>query len=300
MAYQINKNAHRPRKVSDKAPMKVRIARFLERQGFYVILLVCLGIVGVTAFLTLSGNGNEAPPQQVQTDTDWPNLVDDPAILDEVVNARPTPTISFAPTPSPTPAPAASPSPEPEDTGEEDVAAIAQDEETMNAASDEVAEPVTEPEPTPKQEASAKLSFAAPVNGALSVNFADTSLIYNKTLKQWTTHPGIDIAAQEGAQVKAVLGGKVESVARDPMLGYKVVIAHDGDRMSVYANLVDDGGLEKGQAVNAGETIGRIGRSAISEIEDEPHLHFEFYQNGKAVDPAPLIDNLSNGMPESE
>ncbi len=293
MAYQINKNAHKPRKISDKAPIKVRIARFLERQGFYVVLLVCLGIVGVTAFLTLSGNGGETPPQQIQTDTDWPNLVDNQTELDEIVNARPTPTISFAPTPSPTPTPSPSPSPEPSAEPEEDVAAIAQGEETLDTAN-------AEPSATPKQEASATLTFAAPVNGALSVNFADESLIYNKTLKQWTTHPGIDIAAQEGAQVKAVLGGKVESVGKDPMLGYKIVIVHDSDRMSVYANLVDDGGLEKGQAVNAGETIGRGGRSAISEIEAEPHLHFEFYQKGKAVDPSPFIDNLSKGMPESE
>ncbi len=296
MAYQINKHAHKPRKASDKAPMKIRIARFLERQGFYVILLVCLGVVGVTAFLTLSGSGEEAPPQQAQTDTDWPNLPEGP---NELANAPATPVLSFTPaaSPRPTPSPRPSPSPQPSASPEaSSVPAIAQTEE----AAEEAAAPSAEPEPTPKQEASAKLSFSTPTGGALSVKFADQSLIYNKTLKQWTTHPGIDIAAQEGAPVKAVLSGKVEAVEEDPMLGYKVVLAHDNDSRSVYANLVDDGGLEKGQAVNAGETIGRVGRSAISEIEDEPHLHFEFHQNGKAVDPEPLISNLGKGMPESE
>lgn len=293
MPYRINRNAHRPRKASDKAPINVRISRFLERQGFYVILLACLGIVGVTAFLTLSAPSEDAPLQQIETDVDWPNLAENQPSLDEILNVTPTPAPTLAPTPTPSPQPTPRPTATPESGS---VPAVAQ----IDPDPDPTPEPSAAPEPTPKREASAKLAFSSPVAGTLSVKFADKNLVYNKTLKQWATHPAIDISAKEGTPVRAVLGGKVEAVEKDPMLGYKIVIAHDNDRRSVYANLADDGGLKKGQAVNSGDAIGKVGTSGISEIEDGPHLHFEFHQKGKPLDPEPLIENLTKGMPESE
>lgn len=290
MAYQINKHAHRPRKISERAPVKVRIARFLERQGFYVILLVCLGIVGVTAFVTLSGNSSE-PPAQQEAQVDWLNLPvtqNEGESLNEALSATPTPTPTLEPTPTPSPPPTPEVSPSA-------VPALALTPEPEPSPSET---PV--PSETPKAASKGSISFPMPVQGKLALKFADKNLVYSKTLKQWTTHPGIDIAAKEGASVKAVLGGKVESVEKDAWLGYKVVIAHDNDCKSVYANLKDADSVKKGQAVNAGDTIGKVGKSALSECEDDPHLHFEFYQKKKALDPETLINNLTKNMPESE
>lgn len=296
MAYQINKRAHRPRKVSDKPPVKVRIARFLERQGFYVILLVCLGIVGVTAFVTLSGNPSE-PQAPQESQVDWLNLPatqDSSDGLDEVLMTTPTPSPTPEPTPTltPTPTPLPAQTPEPLPSA---VPALAQTPEPSAPSETPV------PSETPKPASKGSISFPMPVqDGKLALKFADKNLVYSKTLKQWTTHPGIDIAAKEGTSIKAVLGGKVETVEKDAWLGYKVVIAHDNDCKSVYANLKDPDSVKKGQAVNAGDVIGKVGKTALSECEDDPHLHFEFYQKGKTLNPELLINNLTKDMPESE
>ena len=42
---------------------------------------------------------------------------------------------------------------------------------------------------------------------------------------------------------------------------------------------------EEGVTVKAGQTIGYVGESAMVEIAEEPHLHFEMTVNGIAVDP---------------
>ena len=38
-----------------------------------------------------------------------------------------------------------------------------------------------------------------------------------------------------------------------------------------------------------GDIVGKIGKSAVFEISDGPHLHFEISQNGKKVDPLNII-----------
>ena len=41
--------------------------------------------------------------------------------------------------------------------------------------------------------------------------------------------------------------------------------------------------------VEAGQTIGAVGATALLEIADEPHLHFAVYANGDTIDPAEFI-----------
>ena len=44
-----------------------------------------------------------------------------------------------------------------------------------------------------------------------------------------------------------------------------------------------------GDSVEAGQTIGAVGETALLEIADEPHLHFAVYANGDTIDPAEFI-----------
>ena len=41
--------------------------------------------------------------------------------------------------------------------------------------------------------------------------------------------------------------------------------------------------------IEAGQTIGAVGETALLEIADEPHLHFAVYANGDTIDPAEFI-----------
>lgn len=59
-------------------------------------------------------------------------------------------------------------------------------------------------------------SFLAPVSGEIIKDFAVDSLVYSKTLDEWTTHYGIDIRADKMTVVAASESGTVESIKNDP------------------------------------------------------------------------------------
>ena len=71
------------------------------------------------------------------------------------------------------------------------------------------------------------------------------------------------------------------------MMGYCVAVVHEGDACTVYKNLGDTlpEGIAEGVTVKSGETIGYVGESAMVEMAEEPHLHFEMTVGGIAVDP---------------
>ena len=48
-----------------------------------------------------------------------------------------------------------------------------------------------------------ELSFIKPVDGEISKEYAKDNLVYSETLKEWTTHLGIDIKADKTTVVKA-------------------------------------------------------------------------------------------------
>ena len=73
------------------------------------------------------------------------------------------------------------------------------------------------------------------------------------------------------------------------MMGYTVVVRHDGSAETVYQNLAEDIAVSIGDTVKSGEVIGAVGDSALIEIAEEPHLHFELRVDGKTVNPLDYI-----------
>lgn len=124
-----------------------------------------------------------------------------------------------------------------------------------------------------------------PVKGDIVKPFAYDTLVYMKTLNQWSTHPGVDIAAELGTDVVAALPGEVLESTKDSMLGNCVKIQSANDIVCLYAGLMSIEDIEKGDQVEAGELIGQVGNTAASEIAEDPHLHFEVTQNGTPVNP---------------
>ena len=47
--------------------------------------------------------------------------------------------------------------------------------------------------------------------------------------------------------------------------------------------------VSAGDSVEAGQTSGAVGETALRERADEPHLHFAVYANGDTIDPAEFI-----------
>lgn len=130
----------------------------------------------------------------------------------------------------------------------------------------------------------------APVSGKIIKDFSDSDLLYSNTMKDWRTHAGVDIAANMDTPVTAIKDGVLKKVYEDSMFGTTVIIHHDDDGTdSVYSNLKDATTEPIGAPIKMGDVIGKIGKTAVSETEDEPHLHFEIKVDDSFLDPKEFV-----------
>ncbi|MBQ3016502.1 MAG: M23 family metallopeptidase [Clostridia bacterium] len=130
------------------------------------------------------------------------------------------------------------------------------------------------------------LTFVCPTSGTVYKSHSTTTPVFSNTLDEWRIHTGIDISTEDGASVFAVCDGEVTGVYNDPMLGQTIEITHSDTHKSYYSNLEKDTALHKvGDNVKQGDTIGYVGDTTISELADEPHLHFEMKVSGESVNP---------------
>ena len=134
-----------------------------------------------------------------------------------------------------------------------------------------------------------ELIFQKPVEGEIVREFAQDNLVYSETLEEWVTHNGIDIKADKTTVVKAAEAGVVKSIKNDPRYGLTIVIEHDNTYQTVYSNLLTSEFVVEGETVEKGQSIGTVGNSAVFEIADEPHLHFEILKDSIAIDPSIYI-----------
>ncbi len=233
------------------AALRASASEFLKKQGFYVVLGLCILCIGIAmAVALIPGN---RPDQAQPTPVSEAAGANQDERLSEALRTTPTPSATATPRLSATPSPAATP-----------------------AATK-----------APARTTSSKA--AAPVEGELVWGYAVDALLYSQTLEQWTTHDGVDIAAKLGTEVHAIKGGTVQGVYEDGALGMTVEIKHEGGLVSIYANLADDPAVKEGQNVNAGATVGVIGETAVSECAMAPHLHFALYKDGSPVNPTDYV-----------
>ena len=157
-----------------------------------------------------------------------------------------------------------------------------------NAASQTAAtpEPAKTEEPVVEEPKVVELHFMVPVEGEILKDFADSSLVYSETLKEWTVHLGVDIKAEKGSAVVASEQGTVESIKNDPRYGTTITVVHENGYKTIYSNLLSAEFVSEGQAVEKGQTIGSVGDNAAFEIADEAHLHFEMKKEGETVNPS--------------
>ena len=99
-------------------------------------------------------------------------------------------------------------------------------------------------------------------------------------------HYGIDIAASPNESVLSTLDGTVILATYTADTGYVIQVQHNQNLVSVYKHC---GSLLKkvGDTVKAGEAIALVGNTG--EKTTGPHLHFEIWNKGRALDPAKYI-----------
>ncbi|HNS12084.1 MAG TPA: M23 family metallopeptidase [Bacteroidia bacterium] len=101
-----------------------------------------------------------------------------------------------------------------------------------------------------------------------------------------TRHYGTDIVSKPDEVIKATLDGTVLLANFTSETGWVIGIQHSNNLFSWYKH--NSALLKKvGDFVKAGEVIAVIGNSG--ELSSGPHLHFELWFNGTAVDPQKYV-----------
>ena len=133
--------------------------------------------------------------------------------------------------------------------------------------------------------------FVSPVAGMTSKDFEIDIPVYSLTMNDYRAHTGVHIAASLGSEVVAASSGVVCRVWSDPMMGQSVTIDHGDEIYTTYMNLSPEiaEGITVGAKVTMGQTIGSVGDTSLTEIAEEPHLHFEIKVDGQYADPLDYI-----------
>lgn len=176
--------------------------------------------------------------------------------------------------------------------GIDEVLAEKKEDATTKSISDELQETNSNAVQTegtqeePVEEPKKELEFMYPVEGEIAKEYAREKLVFSETLQEWVAHNGIDIKAERTTVVKASEEGTVKSIKNDPRYGLTIVVEHRDGYKSIYSNLLTTEFVVEGDSVTKGQSIGTVGNSAIFEISDEPHLHFELLKEEEYIDPS--------------
>jgi murein DD-endopeptidase MepM/ murein hydrolase activator NlpD len=128
-------------------------------------------------------------------------------------------------------------------------------------------------------EATQKGLMRTPVDGArLTSGFG---MRLHPLLGYSRMHKGVDFGAAYGSPILAAAAGRIEYAGWHGGHGKFVKINHGNGLQTGYAHM-SRFIVASGQRVSQGQVIGYVGSTGMST---GPHLHYELYRGGKAVDP---------------
>lgn len=135
------------------------------------------------------------------------------------------------------------------------------------------------------------LSLGSEYSGGMSLSqvhfFIPAKGIISNKFDSSADHFGVDLVGEPNTRISSVLDGTVIFSGWTLETGYVIYIQHEAELISVYKHNAE---LLKNVSdkVRAGEAIAIIGNTG--EMTTGPHLHFELWHNGTAVDPEEYID----------
>jgi len=119
--------------------------------------------------------------------------------------------------------------------------------------------------------------FLLPCAGRISSPFGERR-VYNGEVS--SRHSGVDIAAPQGAPVRAANAGRVALVRFCYLEGNTVVLDHGGGVFTIYCHLAR-ARVAAGEMVERGRRIGTVGMTGRAT---GPHLHFGVRVQGQKID----------------
>lgn len=223
-------------------------SRLGNKEGFYIVLFICLCIVAVTA-VYISKRNNPSK-----------NYSKEPNEIQELIDEK-----EFVKN----------------NKGDEDSTTTMKKPTSTNTSSTSTNKASAKTKSDPAMEA---IKLVKPVEGDIVKNYDNKNLQESKTMGQWETHEGIDISCDMGCAVRAAADGTVVEVKNDDSLskilktgmGMTVVIEHKGGIRTVYCNLSENVKVKEGSVVKKGDIIGAVGDTAVREAAaiEGSHLHF--------------------------
>ena len=239
-----------------------KVKDFFRREGFYLVLFICLCIVATVAAFTIKNNSTAK--EQSQSNNEF-TMNTEEATSDEsfefqkrnaervenndaLVEENNTEENEVA-----------------ENTNEveeitDEVAEVNETEENG-----EIAEVESEDEYVDVS-STTDVMFALPIDvnaDAISRKFGTMVRTYeDESRTEDNTRRGIDLNAAVGTVVKAAAEGKVEEVSKNTTDGNYIVISHANGLKTKYANLSDEVYVAVGDTVEEGTEIGTFGNSS--------------------------------------
>ena len=104
-----------------------------------------------------------------------------------------------------------------------------------------------------------------------------------------TKHVGIDLVNEVGTPIFATASGSVIISDFTEDFGNFIILDHQNGYISHYYHN-DENFVKKGDLVNAGDIIAKLGNSGMST---GPHLHFEIWKDGQPLDPNNFFDDFN-------
>lgn len=123
-----------------------------------------------------------------------------------------------------------------------------------------------------------KGALSRPVNGPVTSGFG---MRRHPILGYARMHAGLDFKAGYGTPIYAVTDGTIAYAGRKGGYGNFVQVNHGGGLASGYGHMSRIA-ARAGSRVRRGQIIGYVGSTGLST---GPHLHYELYRNGRAVNP---------------
>lgn len=254
-------------------PIFERVGDFILGRGFYIVLILCVGVIGVTGYFLLDQTGRSVSPE-VQSVTGEPTIT----LPDSDVQATPDKPARETGTPNTaTPSQSAVQRPQTAQPAQQTT-----EPATATAAEEPAEEAAKLPEELPT-------AFTWPVKGEILAGHSVEALAYDVTMQDWRIHSGMDIAAAVGTSVLSTSDGIVQAVFSDEMMGTTIIVEHGGGLVSAYSNLSEQPTVSIGDVVQPGTVMGTVGETALAESAMDSHLHFEMSLDSMSVDPLEFL-----------
>lgn len=159
---------------------------------------------------------------------------------------------------------------------------------------DQPDEPVINPNPDddkPIEPVVETLKFYTPCNnGEVTNNYSDAALVWNPTLKHYSTHLALDFTSDD-LNVYAAADGTVKEIGYNQLDGNYVVLSHSDGYVTRYLSLESPCALKVGDKIKHGQLLGKMSASQGNECLDGAHLHFEMLKDGEYVNPLEVLVN---------